>query len=152
MSGVIREMLQSLFEPKPIYSRHKAKDILGEALDSQENFVFGLDKRDSLFKRRRTYWFITETKLVFIRHGRLLRQNRYIYHFDMINDMRVFDEEGILVIQSVGGEERVSLDTEEEHSFAGQAIEQYNRIQRLLEAHTEKDDDSDESVDESDTK
>lgn len=131
--GLVGDIRRSLFSPKPIYSRHTAKSILDGLLEDQENFVFGLDKRDALFQRRRTYWFITETKLIFITNTRFLQQERNVFYFDRIIDMRVFEEDGVFVIKSVGGTRKYKLETENEYSFANQAIEQYNRVQTLIE-------------------
>lgn len=139
MVTFVGDILRSLFEPKPIYSRHKANDIIGDIIDENENFVFGLDKRDSLFKRRRTYWFVTEMKVIFVRNQQLLRQDRYIYNLDTVSDMRVFEDESMFVLDSVSGQERVALETELDYTFANQAIEQYNRVQEFLKQHDIED-------------
>lgn len=127
-------LFTSRLPQEAIYSRHTAKDHLEGLLEGKENFVFGLDKRDSFFIRRRTYWFITETKLVFIESAGIFGRKRDIYYLDNIVDMRLFEDEEVLVIQLPNETNKFELETELEYSFASQAIEQYERFQEMIES------------------
>lgn len=149
------DILKRLKQPEPIYSRNEAKLDLKGLLAPNENIVFGLEKRDSYLKTYRTRWFLTETKIVIIRTTFPLNRTREIFLFDEVSEMRLFEDEGVLVISTLNGEDGFEATSSLEQEFAKQAIEQYNRFQEALNSSStttedETDDSDSEAADESD--
>lgn len=130
-------IINGLTEPEVIYSRHEARAELSEVLFEDESIIFGLEKRDSILKFYRTRWYLTESKFITVTTDWRLNRSLNVFVFSDVQDARVFEDEEVLVLDTVRKPYKFQLNSPLEFELAEQLIEQYERVTRLLEEKTE---------------
>lgn len=145
------ELIDGLTEPEVIYSRHEAQAELGEYLFDDEAIIYGLEKRDSLLKVYRTRWYLTETKFITVTTNLRLNRTVNVFVFADIRNARIFEDENVLVLDTVRKPYKFKLDSPREERLAEQLIEQYERVTRAVEERNsdDADDDTEETADNS---
>lgn len=141
---MLQDIIRELKKPKTIHSRHEMKAHLTDMIEDEENFVFGIEKQDSIFNVYRTRWFLTETKVIFVTGHFPLKIQYDIFPFESILDIEYFEDEQVLVIEAQGERFAVEAKSEEARQFLTQVIEQYNRYLIVLENMNDNEDDTEE--------
>ena len=135
--SVLNAVVNSIKETEEIFSRNKAMNYINDIISSSDKYIFGLEKRDSMFSSLRTRWFLTETKVRFITNT---IKNTYIdtIDFSAIEEVTILENDSFTIHFRESEETQTfEINYPVEQEFAYQFKEQVHRYNTIIDVNKE---------------